>query len=110
MNASQSIALLPTDALEIKNIISEIKPDVACGADHISMKVIKSVSEDIAPVLSRLINYSLSLGFFPDALKIAKVIPVYKTGDKSRLNNYRPISLLNCFSKIYEKVILKRLL
>jgi len=48
-------------------------------------------------------------GIFPDALKLAKITPIYKAGDKSSITNYRPISVLNSFSKIYEKVFLNRL-
>ena len=48
---------------------------------------------------------SIETGVFPDSLKLAKVIPIYKPGDKTLLSNYRPISILNSFSKIFEKVI-----
>ena len=46
---------------------------------------------------------------FPDSLKIAKVTPVYKSGDSSSLSNYRPISLLPCFSKMLERITYRRL-
>ena len=52
-----------------------------------------------------LFNACLDCGFFPNTLKIAKVIPVFKTGDKTKLTNYRPISLLSCFSKTLEKIV-----
>jgi hypothetical protein len=56
-----------------------------------------------------LISYSISNGVFPDKLKQAKVIPCYKSGDSTLCSNYRPISILNIFSKIFEKVISVRL-
>ena len=56
-----------------------------------------------------LINQSLDKGFFPDKLKIAKVIPVFKKGNNSVFDKYRPISILNSFSKIYERVVFGQL-
>jgi len=58
----------------------------------------------IAPHLSRIINVSFASGSVPDMLNIAKVCPIYKRGDKSVITNYRPISILPSFSKIYEKL------
>ena len=52
-----------------------------------------------------MINTSIESGHVPDTMKLAKVIPIYKSKDKQMLNNYRPISLLPIFSKILEKVI-----
>ena len=61
-------------------------------------------------VLSMLINKSLQTGVFPDSLKIAKVIPIYKDKVKENFLNYRPISLLlPSVSKILEKIVHKRL-
>ena len=56
----------------------------------------------------KVINASFELGMFPNILKIAKVIPIYKSGDKQIVNNYRPISLLSPFSKIHKKLIFNR--
>ena len=60
-------------------------------------------------VLAFLINESLSEGIFPDALKVAKVVPIFKAGDTKHVTNYRPISVLSTFSKIYEKAVHCRL-
>jgi len=81
----------------------------SCGVDRIPITVIKSIVDSISPILAILINHSLTTSSFPDALKVAKITPIFKSGDKSILTNYRPISLLNSFSKIYEKVFLNRL-
>ena len=56
-----------------------------------------------------MINQSLTSGIFPQDLKTAKVIPVFKKDDNSKFDNYRPISILNSFSKIYEKVVYQQL-
>ena len=53
--------------------------------------------------MTRLVNSSFQNGIFPDELKIAKVIPIFKSEDKADITNYRPISVLPFFSKIFEK-------
>ena len=60
--------------------------------------------------LTYFIDKSFETGVFPDSLKLAKVIPIYKSGDKTLLSSYRPISILNSFSKIFEKVIYNHLI
>lgn len=104
-----SFFLLPTDDIEIRNIISSMKNTKSCGVDQIPTSVIKSVSELISTPLSKLINLSFNSGSFPDLLKIAKVCPIFKNGDKKLLSNYRPISILPNFAKIFEKAMYNRL-
>ena len=79
------------------------------GYDNISPKLIKSIAPLIVPSLTLIINQSLTTGVFPDKLKIAKVIPIYKKLDKTQIQNYRPISLLPSFSKIFEKIAYNQL-
>ena len=64
----------------------------------------------ISPTLSRLVNRSMSKGIFPNCLKIAKLIPLFKKGSTLMTGNYRPISILHFISKIYEKIMNKGLL
>jgi hypothetical protein len=64
----------------------------------------------ISSPLCNIINKSLSSGIFPDRLKHSIVIPVHKRGDKNNVSNYRQVSLLTSFSKIFENVICKRLI
>ena len=56
-----------------------------------------------------ILNLSLSEGLFPDELKIANVVPIYKADDSIQFNNYRPVSLLCILSKVFEKVMYTRL-
>ena len=56
-------------------------------------------------MLAFLINESSSEGIFPDALKVAKVVPIFKAGDTKHVTNYRPISVLSTFSKKIEKAV-----
>src|SRR6188768_3865486 len=66
--------------------------------------------ELLADPLCYIYNLSINAGIFPDKLKIAKVIPIFKKGDKSEISNYRPISLLSVFSKVFEKIVAKRII
>ena len=69
----------------------------------------KTMKEVAAP-LTHIFNQSFLLGVVPDQLKIAKIVPVFKAGNKKILNNYRPISILPAFSKILEKLASIRLI
>ena len=57
-----------------------------------------------------MFNLSLEQGTFPNHLKIAKVIPLFKSGDNTLISNYRPVSLLPLLSKILEKIVVNRLM
>ena len=81
----------------------------APGPDGIPASIIKDSLPFFAPVLTHIVNLSLQQGIFPNELKIARIIPLYKSGNKKSANNYRPISLLPSFSKIFEKIMANRL-
>ena len=72
-------------------------------------ELMKSSVENIALPMAEIFNSMIRSGVFPDDLKIAKVIPLYKSGDSSLFTNYRPISLLPAFSKVFERLIYNRL-
>ena len=69
----------------------------------------RSIQHYLKP-LTYLINKSIHQGIFPDELKIAKVFPVFKSGDKTNISNYKPISVLLFFSKVFEKLYITMLL
>ena len=94
---------------EVYNLLSGINPKKSTGPDRISPAVLKTLSNNIKTPLCGLINQSLSTGCFPDLLKVAKVIPLFKKGDPQNPSNYRPISILNAISKLFERVIGKQL-
>ena len=74
------------------------------------MDILKKTIYVISPILEYLFNLSISKGKFPNILKISKVIPLFKNGDKSNITNYRPISLISQFAKIFEKIIKIRMI
>ena len=73
------------------------------------MKIVKYFIYSIADPLCFIFNNSFTKGIFPISLKIAKIVPIFKSGDKADIKNYRPILLLSVFSKILEKLMLIRL-
>ena len=79
------------------------------GPHSIPIQFLKIVADIVAIPLCRIINYSFTQGIFPDMLKIAKVIALFKAGSTEELNNYRPISLLPVFDKIIEKLMHRQL-
>ena len=86
-----------------------MKSKNSSGNDEISNRLLKSIKSEISKPLTIIINQSLETGIFPDALKVAKVKPLFKKGDNCCLNNYRPISLLPTISKIFERVMYTQL-
>ena len=74
------------------------------------MDILKKTIYVISPILEYLFNLSISKGKFPNILKISKVIPLFKNGDTSNITNYRPISLISQFAKIFEKIIKIRMI
>jgi len=94
---------------EVKVIINSLKNSNSCGHDLINSKLIKMFSDAFSVCLTRLINDSILTFNFPTILKTAKIVPIFKSNDKTNIANYRPISLLSNFSKIFEKHIHKHL-
>ena len=79
------------------------------GADEINFNVIKHCFGELCGPLKYLFDLSLQSGVFPDLMKIAIVSLIFKTGDTADISNYRPISVLPCFSKILECVMYNHL-
>ena len=94
----------------VLNIIISLKKRKSPGIDGISNKDLQNSAEFIISPLTYIINQSLCKGLFPECLKTAKVIPLFKKGDESLCSNYRPISLLSCFHKLFKKVMQSRFL
>ena len=100
-----SIFLNPTNIDEIIKITKNLKASNKSGIDNISTKLLKMIINKIAPVLYHIFNKSLLSGIVPLQLKIAKVNPIFKSGDNQVFSNCRPISILPSNSKILEKYV-----
>lgn len=94
---------------EIRNAIKKLKPKAAVGCDEIPGYIIKGCSEFFIEPLRYIYSLSLHKNVFPKAWKIARIIPIHKGGNKSLVENYRPVSILNAFSKIFENIIFNRI-
>ena len=99
----------PTTPQEIEDIITQIDTSKSTGPNSIPNFLIKSIKTSISMPLTILFNKSSTSGRFPDALKLTKVIPIYKKDSKLSVVNYRPISLLSNINKIIEKLMFNRL-
>ena len=90
---------------EFKNAFFSLEINKSAGYDDITFNVVKKCFGDLHKPLLHIFNLSLQTGIFPDKLKIARVTLLFKGGKKFELGNYRPISVLPCFSKIVEKIM-----
>ena len=108
-SSPSSINLNPTNVYEIVNLINSLQINKASGFNDISPYFLKIGADILAYPLTDLFNYCISFGIFPQQLKIAKVIPIHESGPLDNVGNYRPISLLTSLSKIFERLLHKRL-
>ena len=101
--------LNPVDDLEIIRTVQNCKNKRSTDFSDISMSLLKKVISKIVKPFAHICNVSFQTGVFPNKMKIAKVIPLYKSGEKNVFTNYRPTYLLPQFSKIMEKLYNNRL-
>ena len=94
-----SMFLNPITEHELLSIVLNLPNKKSSGHDSVNCPLIKEVIQVISKPLVFIINLSLTTGIVPDSMKIARVRPIYKNGDRHLVNNYRPISILTSFSK-----------
>lgn len=94
----------------IRNIISNFNSNKGPGFDRIRMSDIKVVSDQISPIIAQLINKIFKYGIIPDGLKISILRPIFKNGDHTLFNNYRPIAILPSIEKIMERFLADQLI
>ena len=93
------------DESNFDKVIQSLHTKTSSGHDGISVKLLKYLAPALRQPLTFIINQSLLTGIFPEKLKIAKVLPLFKKNDCKIMDNYRPISLLPAISKVFEKVV-----
>ena len=106
---SNSFFLVETSENEVLSTVLNLKTTHSAGDDNISSFLLSKIIYSIIQPLTYLIKLSLNTGKFPDCLKTSKIIPLYKSGSKCVVSNYRPISLVSTFSKILEKIVHKQI-
>lgn len=106
---TSSFVLLDTDDNEVESILMSLDSGSSPGWDGISTGFLKHARAFAVPYIRNLANLCFNTGVFPSALKRSIVTPVYKSGDRGDVNNYRPISILTSISKIIEKLLNNRL-
>lgn len=105
---TNSMYVKSVDSGEIFNIINKLKNKATLDT-KISPLKIANTDPKFTEALAKVINSSFKQGVFPNELKTARVVPIFKSGVKTDVSNYRPISLLSSFSKIYEKLMHHRI-
>ena len=111
LNSNNSLASArQVTSNEVNLILKSLNTKKASGTDKIQTKLVKLAPDFLSTPLATAINNSLASSKFPDIAKVATVIPIdKKTDDKYDIFNFRPVSLLNCLSKVYENIVKCRL-
>ena len=105
----QSMAIMPIIQNDVINVIRNLKASNP-GRDSISAVVVKATYPCFIEPLTHILNLSVMYGVFPSELKLAKAIPVFKANHPMLFSNYRPVSALPVFSKIFERIMYNQLL
>ena len=102
--------LLNTIDITQEDVLDQLKnldTNKALGPDGISPKLLKKAAKPISKILQYIFNLSIKTSKFPSAWKKANVVPIHKKGDKSVIDNYRPVSLLSVVAKVFERIVFK---
>lgn len=106
---SFSFNIKPTTVEEVLKIINSLNTTHAKGPDSLNTQILKKIKNQISAPLSYIYNLSFTSGIFPDHFKKSIIVPIHKSGPKTLVENYRPISLLSAISKVIEKLFKTRL-
>ena len=106
----ETFFLESTTQSEIVEIVNSLRLDTAAGHDEIRIWSVKESINYISELLTYVLNLSINSGIVPARMKLVRVVPLYKSGDKRSLSNYRLVSVLPGFSKFLEKAVYNRLI
>ena len=104
-NNINSIVVPEIPCIQVREMINSLNNSNPGHDELLPPIVAKACMEGFIEPITYLINESLTSGVFPSELKLARVVPIFKSGDPSLLTNYRSISVLSFFSKIFEKIV-----
>ena len=93
----------------VYTLINKLPNSKSVGLDKISTKILQIAAPAVAQPLTKIFNKSIALGQFPLEWKAARVIPIFKKGQRTMLDNYRPISILPVVSKLIERILYNQL-
>ena len=99
---------IPATDAEVSSIIGSI-PNKGNSLYDVKPYILNKVTVILAPIISFLYNKCMFSGIYPDVLKLARVVPIFKSGSATHVNNYRPISILSSLNKIFEKMTCNRI-
>ena len=105
---AQTLFMSPCTEIELLKMIKKLPSKTSSSHDNISNMLLKSIGDYLVAPLTKIFNDSMYLGIFPDIMKLADVVPLYKSKEKYLETNYRPISLLTTMSKLLEKIVYVR--
>ena len=109
-NITSSLSHFRCSSDEIWKLICKLNNTLAAGVDGITAVMLKNTAVSVSPILCKIFNLSISTGSTSSAWKLSRVIPIYKSGDRHSVSNYRPISLQPIVGKTLERVIHKHML
>ncbi|KAK3911933.1 putative RNA-directed DNA polymerase from transposon BS [Frankliniella fusca] len=104
-SSNLSMYLSPVTESDIIVAISKLKNKKCSGHDDVTDYIVKKCYMPLVKPLQHLIQSSFNDGIFPEVLKISKILPLFKKGNKEELGNYRPVANISVFAKIYEGVM-----
>lgn len=110
LNNTNTFLMNPTHEYEVAATINALPNKKSTGFDKVPTTLLKKISKSISPVISHLINLSIASGIYPKLLKKSLIVPIFKSGNKEDINNYRPIALVSVVSKVFERIINRNLL
>ena len=95
---------------ELLDIMKNLCVKKSIGYDQVPPKIIKRAPNLLLPILSTIFNKCINIGYYSNAMKVAKVDPIYKNGEKDSVYNYRQMSILSRFNQLFERLLSNRLL
>nr|CAI5832635.1 unnamed protein product [Callosobruchus analis] len=105
----KSFFIEDTDPKEVEFIISNLKTHKSPGTDGITTEVLKTIVTIVSTPITYLVNKIFQSGIYPSTFKIGVIKPIYRSGKKTEMTNYRPITLISSLAKVFEKVLKSRI-